>query len=345
MAEIPDAAGPDYVEPVPDPDMSPAAEMLAYLEALFGPDEKVSYVLSSFQDPGDQKWKPQGRGVYSRTRDEICADIRRYLAKGQPDREAIENALGTWTEAAGGWIRLNPMTGDGVLNDDVADCRHVLVECDAVSVEQQLATIRSLNLPVTAIVHSGGKSLHAVTRIDAGQDRALYRQRVDQLFGVLESAGFKVDRQCRNPSRLSRLPGLTRGGARQYLVAGVGGASSWDAWEASRQAEAFSAEILGPDQIEAKQADDSLLGNRFLTRGGSWLVVAQSGIGKSVLCLQGAISFSCGRDLFGLKPAGPLRNLIIQAENNRLDVQEAYRGVIEGSNLSAEDRRAIRANL
>lgn len=336
--------GADYAEPIPPPAMAHVDELVAYLEILFEPEDRVSYVLQSFKDE-DGKHKPMGKGVYGRTRSDIVTDLRRYQSKGMPDLEAIENALGTWDTDAGGWIRLNPMTGAGVTNEDVSSLRHVLVESDSMPLERQLATIQSMRLPCTAIVHSGGKSVHAIVRVDAGTDRAVYRERVESLFKRLDDAGFPVDRQCRNPSRLSRLPGLTRGDRRQYLVSGPCGASNWDEWESSTRADEYSAEILAPDEIDSDLPDDNLLGNRFLTRGGTWLLVAQSGIGKSVFALQGAVSFAVGRDLFGLKAAKPLRQLIVQAENNALDVQETYRGVCDGLKLTDAERRLLRENL
>ena len=39
--------------------------------------------------------------------------------------------------------------------------RYALVESDVLPPEQQNAIIRKLELPVAALVHSGGKSLHA----------------------------------------------------------------------------------------------------------------------------------------------------------------------------------------
>ena len=39
------------------------------------------------------------------------------------------------------------------------------------------------------------------------------------LYDFLEKNGVPIDKQNRNPSRLSRMPGVTRNGNRQYLVA------------------------------------------------------------------------------------------------------------------------------
>ena len=76
---------------------------------------------------------------------------------------------------------------------------------------------------------SGGKSLHAIVHIDAA-DYEEYRKRVDFLYDFLEKHGVSIDRQNRNPSRLSRMPGATRNGNRQYLVATNIGRKSWVDW-------------------------------------------------------------------------------------------------------------------
>lgn len=84
-------------------------------------------------------------------------------------------------------------------------------------------------VPVACLVHSGGKSLHAIVRVDA-ENYEEYRKRVESLYDFLEKNGVAIDKQNRNPSRLSRLPGATRNGNRQYLVATNIGRKSWVDW-------------------------------------------------------------------------------------------------------------------
>ena len=50
-------------------------------------------------------------------------------------------------------------------------------------------------------------------------DQREYRKRVDYLYNICKKNGFEVDTQNRNPSRLSRMPGVTRNGKKQFLVA------------------------------------------------------------------------------------------------------------------------------
>lgn len=57
-----------------------------------------------------------------------------------------------------------------------------------------------MQLPIACLVYSGGKSLHAIVRVDAPNYEE-YRKRVDFLYEVCDKNGLKVDRQNRNPSR------------------------------------------------------------------------------------------------------------------------------------------------
>lgn len=88
-------------------------------------------------------------------------------------------------------------------------------------------------------------------------------------------------------------------------------------------------------------ADDpnTILGNRWLCRGGSVLINAQSGIGKSSLTMQLAIGWALSRDsqsmerfadllTFGVLPVRPLKSLILQAENDLGDQSEILQSVI-----------------
>jgi hypothetical protein len=82
--------------------------------------------------------------------------------------------------------------------------------------------------------------------------------------------------------------------------------------------------ILGFSKREIDPSK-TLLGNRWLSRCGGGFIVAPSGHGKSTLVIQVAILWSCGRVAFGIKPAQPLRILIVQAEDDDNDIIEMAR--------------------
>ena len=90
--------------------------------------------------------------------------------------------------------------------------------------------------------------------------------------------------------------------------------------------------------------EDTLLGNRYLCRGGSMLFVGPSGIGKSSASCQQDMLWSLGREAFGIRPAHPLRILTFQAENDDGDQHEMARGVMQGLNLTSVDMAVVAAN-
>lgn len=200
-------------------------EVKQYIEALFRPSDIVNIVTKSFLDEKDRKWKPCGYG-----RNFKASDL---LAKLEKYGDDIGAAIGDYNPKAGAWIRFNPMDGQGVKNENVADYRYALVESDTLSINEQRALYRKLDLPVAALVHSGGKSLHAIVRIDA-PDEKTYAARVRELFSICKENGLEIDRNNRNASRLSRLPGCDRGDQKQYLLETNTNAQSWSDWRRAR---------------------------------------------------------------------------------------------------------------
>lgn len=201
-------------------DWHPAKDLITYLTVLFDPSEYVGYVTETFK--GEDGRQVPSRGNYDRTAGQLIDALRTC-------KDDIGAVLGDSDPDVGAWIRFNPLDGKGVKNENVTAFRYALVESDEMNLEEQHAMIRELELPVTALVSSGGKSLHAIVRIEAGSFEE-YRSRVDYLYAVCEKNGLKVDRQNRNPSRLSRLPGVMRRGKKQFLLASNIGKASWSEW-------------------------------------------------------------------------------------------------------------------
>ena len=159
---------------------------------------------------------------------------------------------------------------------------------------------RKLELPIACLVHSGGKSLHAIVRIDA-TDYDEYRQRVEYLYDFLEKNGVAVDKQNRNPSRLSRMPGATRNGNRQYLVATNIGRKSWVDW--MDFVEGATDEL--PDLVTLDSYRNNLpelpieLIQGILRCGHKMLISGSSKAGKSFLLMELCISLAEGRPWLG----------------------------------------------
>lgn len=92
---------------------------------------------------------------------------------------------------------------------------------------------------------------------------------------------------------------------------------------------------------------NTVLGNRWLCKGGSALIVSQAGVGKSSLMMQAAVHWSVGgrKDFFGIRGKRPLRVVIVQAENDFGDVAEAYQDVVAGANLWPDEKNTLVDNL
>lgn len=114
---------------------------------------------------------------------------------------------------AGAWIRTNPSKEKGsghdgaVTNADIMSFRYLLIESDVLPLEIQLGFYSKLKLPISAILSSGGKSVHVWVKVDCA-DEAEYSERAKRILTALEP--FGVDKANKNPSRLSRLPGAKR---------------------------------------------------------------------------------------------------------------------------------------
>jgi len=261
-----------------------------YLNALYQNDDIVSYNVKFTRDK-DGVCRPAGRGIYVRH----VADLLEDLGKGTTaERLHVDPACGAW-------VRLNPTDGKGIHDRNVVDFRYALVEADGPPIETQWHVINKLRLPCATVVHSGGKSLHAAVRIDAGNDAAEYARRVAKLYGVLEAHGLKIDTQNKNPSRLSRLPGVPRGTGKQYLVARNIGLPSWAEWikhidEAADGVplpESWAELRLNPPPLSPE------IIHGILRRGHKLLLGGPSKAGKSYALIQLAAAVCAGTDWFG----------------------------------------------
>ena len=271
---------------------NPAQDLITYLELLFEPDDRVGYVTNDVWQDQDGKWKPS-KGVYDRTAAELIKSLRRH-----PDD--IGATVGDWKPQAGAWIRFNPVDGAGVRNENVTRFRYALVESDTLPIAEQDAIYRKLELPIAALVYSGGKSLHAIVHVDA-EDYDEYRKRVDFLYDFMGKNGVTIDKQNRNPSRLSRMPGVTRNGNRQYLAATNIGRKSWVDW--MDFVEGVTDELPDMEPLSAFADNPPALPEELirgiLRRGHKMLISGSSKAGKSFLLMELCITIAEGRQWLG----------------------------------------------
>ena len=272
---------------------SPAKETSDYISALFEPDEKVCYITTAYQDE-DGKYKPYGK-TSSRTAKQLLDSIKKHP-------NDITLTFGDYTEAAGVWICFNPMDGEGRSNKNVTSYRYALVESDTQDIETQYQIIQDLRLPVKMLVHSGGKSLHAIVNIGA-VDYKQYQERVDYLYTVCRRRGLVVDTQDKNPSRLSRFPGFRRGEKLQYIVDRDMGLSDWVEWQhyiEDEMVEPLTVTNLGEIWDDMPPLKPELI-EGILRQGHKMLVVSSSKAGKTFCLIELAISIAEGRRWVGFR--------------------------------------------
>ncbi len=179
--------------PLPKPIHDGAIRLI---ERMFVEGDLVRFVPSSI-DEADAKAKPAGKG-HVFTREMWLQKLR--AVSGDPNR-IVRPSGGT-----GVYMGINPLhSADNVGDSGVSAFRHVMLEWDAISdLGQQWAIIQAMHLPAVAVIHSGGKSLHAILRVDA-ETKAEYEEITARLYDY--ASQWKVDQANRNPSRLTRLPG------------------------------------------------------------------------------------------------------------------------------------------
>lgn len=267
-------------------DWHPEQELIRYLEILFESTENVGYVTESWEKDG--RFMPT-KGNWDRTAGQLIEKLS--VCNGD-----IGAVFGDYNQSAGAWIRFNPLDGKGCKNENVTDFRYALVESDSMELEKQNAIIHELELPVACLVHSGNKSLHAIVRVDAADYRE-YRERVDYLYHVCQKNGLKTDNQNRNPSRLSRMPGVIRNGHRQFLIATNIGKPSWNEWY--EWIEGINDDLPEPEGL-AKVWDNlpelsSCLIDGILRKGHKMLIAGPSKAGKSFLQIELCIAIAEGR--------------------------------------------------
>ena len=298
----------------------PAEQLIKYLETLFDSSENVGYVTEAWEKDG--KYLPS-KGAYDRT----AGQLIELLSKCHDDLGAV---LGDYKEEAGAWIRFNPLDGNGVKNENVTDYRYALIESDDMPIEDQNAIVRELELPVACLVHSGGKSLHAIVKIEA-RDYTEYRKRVDYLYDVCRKNGLKVDSQNRNPSRLSRMPGVIRKGRKQFLVDTNIGKESWDEWK--EWIESVNDDLPDPESLvdtwdNLPELSPPLI-DGVLRQGHKMLLAGPSKAGKSYALIELCIAIAEGKKWLGHWKCAKGKVMYVNLELDRASCLHRFRDVYE----------------
>ena len=302
-----------------------------FLATCFDVGDQIN-ICRSIQD-GDRE-RPDGAGE-TRSREEW---LDMFKGNGLKDWQGL---------AVGVYVSINANNGKNRKSESIVKYRHCLIEFDDSTLQEQWAIIKKSGLPTSAIIKSGARSLHAWVNVGATSAKE-FTDRVDFIYKHLEHC--KPDPANKDAGRLSRLPGAMRTatGQQQELVECGAPTLTYMEWQERTMYGDLPQPFTWDQLINFKEDADptQLLGQRWICRGGSALWVGSSGLGKSVMCLQAAITWACGRDLFGISPHGKrLKSLIVQAENDEGDVAEALQGILRALDLSDEELGWVKVNL
>ena len=275
-----------------DSSWNPANELIRYLTTLFDTDEYVGFVVSSIENEKG-KFIPGNRGNFRMTAGQIVEGL--HSCNGD-----IGAVIGDYNQAAGAWIRFNPLNGEGVRNTDIASFKYALVESDSLDIGKQLSIIHQLELPVAAVVYSGAKSIHAIVKVDASDNKE-YRERVSYLYKICDKNGLEVDSQNKNPSRLSRMPGCVRGDHKQFIIETNTGKETWSdwvEWVESMNDDLPDEENLADVLFNLPDYAEELI-EGILRQGHKMLLVGPSKSGKSFSLIELCIAIAEGTKWMG----------------------------------------------
>jgi len=201
------------LSPVPVPAASDQSNDTAeqFLSTLYAPGERV-LVFTDFRSQGDFLWKPDAGGSRLGRQRNVDAVPSRLPSGG----------------ANGVWFLIQPVTGNWTIQPGhdgarygrrhgacVTSWRYLLLESDDAPESIWLRCLVQLPLRIVALYTSGGRSVHALVRIDA-LSKSDYDESRNVLRSVLPILG--ADPAATTGVRLSRLPGCRRGNQLQRLV-------------------------------------------------------------------------------------------------------------------------------
>lgn len=183
-----------------------------YLEHVFPEGDRV-LVFASFFSQGEYLWQV-GKGGF-RLSDE----------RGVP---AVRSKLPLDGGKDGVWYLCNPVDGQWHANprragkfsrrseEAVTAWRHLVLESDCAPEALWLKFLAMAPLGIVAIYSSGGKSWHALVRVDQPDKASFDGLLRDSIKRSIPLIGG--DPGAMTPVRLTRLPGCTRGGREQRLI-------------------------------------------------------------------------------------------------------------------------------
>lgn len=274
-------------EPLPDPTIS-------FLKTLYNLNDKVQIVCGKRSEDGGES--PTGGSAIMPVSD-WCDKIEQKNGAGELFAASDENGRIN----QGLYVSINPLFDAklGRKKNNVSQLKYALLEFDTISIKQQWQLFKKSKIPCATICYSGNKSLHALVRIDA-KTIDEYSERVEFLFNHFSE--YEVDTQNRDPSRLSRLPGVTRGDTNkdQTLLAINTGYKSWGDWKSSLE-DHFPEIMTQEDFYNEEMSEPPCIIDGLLHRQLSLVIGGSSKTYKSWTLLDMAMSVANGEDFWGIK--------------------------------------------
>jgi hypothetical protein len=176
-----------------------------FLRSIYEPGERV-LVFTSYWSQGDFLWDGQGWRLAAVP--DVPA-VRSELPTGGPE--------GVWflNQPVDGAWHINPSGKEAKLGRRHSACvtrwPFLVLESDVAAPDLWLRAVALLPLAVAAIYTSGGRSIHALVRLDA-EDKPTFDWARDELAQVLCPLG--ADAAAMTAVRLTRLPGMLRHGGK-----------------------------------------------------------------------------------------------------------------------------------
>jgi len=175
--------------PIPIPD-DPVAQQRLFLETVFLPDDLVF--------SGEKVWPGTPQTIKP-----VCE----WTLSGAPGPLISSNPLsGLMAPKKDG----SGMTYRG--DNCVKYFRNAIVEFDNQPFEDQVRFWSAIKLPVKALVHSGGKSLHAWLDVSSFKinNIAQWEKEIEVELYEKRLVRFQPDMSCSTPAHLTRIPGVFR---------------------------------------------------------------------------------------------------------------------------------------
>ncbi|MBN2069593.1 MAG: AAA family ATPase [Opitutales bacterium] len=290
-----------------------AYQFETFLKACFEPDDIVS-IAPGFVPEGSERAIPEHSGVNLFTRDQ-------WMQKSE-ESSGIHRVF---SSKDGLYVRINPveLRSNGT-DKSVTSLRHSLIESDKMQKEDQLRILKTSGLPISALIDSGGNSIHAWVKVEA-ENLQQYHERREKLWASLK--GFEIDQANKNPSRYSRCPGGLRGSGTQKLLAVNLGPKSYAEWEEKQSSEPQIQ--CAADFCLVEEPDPPLLIEGLLYKGSKMIIAGPSKSRKSWNLIDLAIAMSTGESWcgFSTKKSRVLYvNLEIQSFSYRKRIKHVAKG-------------------